>query len=173
MQPDLRDSDPHRLADTIDLNPSPQRIWGEHEYESILQHQLSVELDVVESTGPVSGPNPTHELPGQAPTSPAITIGQALFDRSTLRQLIAIKDFAKANASHPDSALPHDVAEALYFIAIAAALVQHNETITRLANQNLLAGLRWAASRPWQDARGCGVLQKALQKFVEVAQNQR
>jgi hypothetical protein len=172
MPPDIRQSDPRRLAEIIDLDPSPQRIWREDEYGPIFQHQLSVVLDLGESAAPA------HELaaaPGPSPEASApstvATIGQVLFDRSTVAQLVAIKDFAKANASHPDSALPHDVAEGLYYLAIAVGMVRHDQRLTRLANPDLSAGLRWALSRPWMDARSCAVLQKALQEVGEEGEN--
>ena len=173
MPSDIRQSDPRRLAEIIDLDPSPQRIWSADEYGPILQHQLSVVLDLGESAAPAHdvgalapGPSPEACTP-----SPVVTIGQVLFDRSTVAQLVAIKDFAKANASHPDSALPRDVAEVLYYLAIAAGMVRHDQRLTRLANPDLSAGLRWALSQPWMDARGCAVLQKALQKLGEEGEN--
>ncbi len=41
--------------------------------------------------------------------------------------LTLTKDFAKANMDHPDSSLPNEVAAALYYTSIAAALVRLDE----------------------------------------------
>jgi hypothetical protein len=63
--------------------------------------------------------------------------------------LVLTKDYAKANRLHPDSTLPPEVATALYFACVAAALVRCGSRITRIHDAALRDGLAWASNRSW------------------------
>jgi hypothetical protein len=45
--------------------------------------------------------------------------------------------------------LPHEIATALYFAAIAKALASHQTRITNMSDQTLQDGLNWAVKQPW------------------------
>jgi hypothetical protein len=137
------------LADLIELDPSPQRLWTPDELGDILRHQLSavVEFDL-------SAMNPT--LRKQLSTLGA---AQGLLVKSfhdlfahpnpPVELLKLVKDYAKANALHADSALPEGIAKVLYYLAIAVARIRCNQSITRMAPTDLLDSMRWAAALPW------------------------
>ena len=52
---------------------------------------------------------------------------------------------------HPDSSLPSEVAAALYYTSIAAALVRLDARITRLQDADLRRGLLWTTEQAWLD----------------------
>jgi hypothetical protein len=76
-----------------------------------------------------------------------------------------VKSFAKANLDHPESALPGEIASALYYLSIAAALVRLDQRITRLSDADLARGLQWAGEQVWLDDATKELLAKALQKL--------
>jgi hypothetical protein len=172
VPPDIRQSDPGRLAEIMDLDPSPQRLWDESEYGAIYEHQLDVALDIPASTDPAN----ESAAPGRSPTTAASatpTIGRALFQDGSIPQLLSIKEFAKANASRADSGLPRDVAEALYYLSIAAGMVRHGRRMTTLPGTDLRRGLEWAAGRTWLNDAGRQLLHKMLQTIAATAQNEQ
>jgi hypothetical protein len=65
------------------------------------------------------------------------------------------KEFAKRSLYSPHAAIPQDVARALYFASIAAALGRCGRKITRLSDEEVAGGIRWSLSRDWlgEDAR--------------------
>jgi hypothetical protein len=69
-----------------------------------------------------------------------------------LELLELTKDFAKANMDHAQSSLPGEVAAALYYTSIAAALVRLDTRITRLPDADLRRGLLWTSEQAWLDA---------------------
>ena len=65
--------------------------------------------------------------------------------------LVQVKDFAKINREHSDSAFPREIATMLYYASIAVALVRRGERITSLDNSGLRQGLAWASDQSWAD----------------------
>jgi hypothetical protein len=82
-----------------------------------------------------------------------------------LELLTLTKDFAKANMDHPDSALPQEVAAALYYASIAAALVRLDKRISQLKDAELQRGLLWAKDQPWVDDPTRQLLAQAVNKI--------
>jgi hypothetical protein len=78
-----------------------------------------------------------------------------------------VKDFAKANLDHPESGLPSEIASALYYCSIAAALVHLDTRISQLPDADLQRGLRWTSEQGWLDDRTKGLLTLALKKLAE------
>jgi hypothetical protein len=76
------------------------------------------------------------------------------------------KDFAKANMDHAQSSLPGEVAAALYYTSIAAALVRLGARITRLPDAELRRGLLWTSDQVWLDAETKQLLLQAAAKFA-------
>lgn len=68
-----------------------------------------------------------------------------------LELLCQVKDFAKINREHPDSALPKEIATMLDYASIVAALLRHGQRITSLDNSALGEGMTWAEEQPWLD----------------------
>jgi hypothetical protein len=83
----------------------------------------------------------------------------------SLALLQLVKDFAKANRNHPESGLPREIATALYFASIAAALVRLDERISQLPDTELQRGLRWTQEQKWLDEKTRTLLDGALKKL--------
>jgi hypothetical protein len=81
--------------------------------------------------------------------------------------LVLVKDFAKANLDHPDSGLPGEIATALYYTSIAAALVRLDERISQLADADLQRGLRRTLKQTWLDEKTKDLLAQALAKLAD------
>jgi hypothetical protein len=148
------------MADLIDLDVRPQRVWGPSDFGALFLHELDtplgVELDGI----------------GQAATSDGrvgvlgtgrMTVGQLLHHSAPpLDLLVRLKDLAKRARHDPQSHLPEDVAAALYAAAIAAALLRHGRRITAMSSAALSTHLAWAAKRPWLDPATRDILAEAL-----------
>ncbi len=65
--------------------------------------------------------------------------------------LVMVKEFAKANCQHPDSAIAPEVARVLYFASIAAGLARCGCCMTNLEQSAQLKGLRWLSEQAWVD----------------------
>jgi hypothetical protein len=76
-----------------------------------------------------------------------------------------VKDFAKANLDHPESGLPAEIASALYYISIAAALVRLDARISKLSDASLQRGLSWTREQAWLDDPARVLLAQALEKI--------
>lgn len=159
---DTRQSDPRNLASVIDLDPSPQRIWNADELAAIFRHQLSASIQF--DLGALDT--------GDGRKLAALSEAQGLLVKSfgdlllhpnpPIELLIMLKDFAKANASHRDSALPADVAKVLYYLAISVALVRCKQRITQTTDQELAQSLRWAIELPWIQTPQREIMTEAL-----------
>ena len=129
--------------------------WSEDDLKSIFGHQWSTPLSV--------------DLGGLdavlAERVRTLATAQGLLLRSfgdllrhpnpPLALLELTKEFAKRSLYSPCPAIPHDVARALYFTSIAAALSHCERRITTLNDDDIAAGISWALSCDWvtDDAR--------------------
>jgi hypothetical protein len=86
-----------------------------------------------------------------------------------LELLELTKDFAKANMDPVQSSLPTEVAAALYYTCIAAALVRLDTRITRLPDAELRRGLLWTREQPWLDEATKQLLLQAAGKIGPAA----
>ena len=77
-----------------------------------------------------------------------------------------VKDFAKANLDHPESGLPGEIAAALYYTSIAAALVRLDARISQLPDADLQRGLRWTMEQAWLDEKTKGIACPGVEKSV-------
>lgn len=163
----VHNSDPARVAQLIDLDPSPERVWLASELGAILQHQLSVPVEFEMAGKP----------PGEAKKLSMLTSAHGLTLKSfadllahphpPIELLVMLKDFAKSNASHHDSALPADVSRMIYYLAIAVALLRCGRRITSMSNPKLVASLTWAIDQPWIEPRERTLLSECLTKVTE------
>jgi hypothetical protein len=83
-----------------------------------------------------------------------------------LELLEMTKDFAKANMDQAQSSLPNEVAAALYYTSIAAALVRLDARITRLQEAELRRGLLWTREQGWLDEDTKQLLLQAAAKIA-------
>lgn len=90
-----------------------------------------------------------------------------LFNHPTppIQLLHLVKDFAKANLDHPESGLPSEIAAALYYASIAAALVHLNTRISQLPDADLRNGLHWTAEQAWLDEKTKALLAAAVKRL--------
>jgi hypothetical protein len=161
----LSKSHPKSLAAFLAAGAEHARLWRPEELSAIFRHQMSAPILV--------------DLGGFDPATAARlkTLSQAqsvllksfsdLFHHPVppLELLSLTKDFAKANMDHPDSSLPNEVAAALYYASIAAALVRLDARISQLQDAELQRGLLWAKDQPWVDDQTREILVEALKKI--------
>jgi len=62
-----------------------------------------------------------------------------------------VKQYAQACHETQDGTLPQEVAMAIYYNAIAVALLRHNRRITSLSDEVLLRGFQWLFQQAWVD----------------------
>lgn len=79
-----------------------------------------------------------------------------------LDALLLVKDLSKEQRHDPDSPLPAEVSTALYYGAIAAALVGHGVTISEHPPMTLRQGLAWLQEQPWAEERLRALAAQAL-----------
>lgn len=161
----LSKSPPKSLAAFLAAGGERDRLWRPEELSAIFRHQLAAPVLV--------------DLGGFDPATAARlkNLGEAqnlllksfadLFHHPVppLELLKLTKDFAKSNMDHPDSTLPNEVASALYYTSIAAALVRLDTRITQLSDADLRRGLQWTRDQAWLDDRSKELLAQALEKI--------
>jgi hypothetical protein len=165
-QRDLDNTDPGRLASLVDLDPTSERMWTPEELGAILRHQLSVPVQFELGE---AAPDLFKTLQKNASAQGAkITSYADLLNHPSppIELLLLLKDFAKAAASHPDSALPSAVAKVLYYLTISVALLRHNRRITSMSDTDLQSSLRWALNLPWVEPPQRALLEQALGRIA-------
>ncbi|MBI1247949.1 hypothetical protein GC197_08935 [bacterium] len=94
-------------------------------------------------------------LDGKLSDGPAdqnVSVRECLCGESPKLELLeAIKQWANNQRVCRSEALPIDQASALYYSAIAAALLRCNKRISGLNGQSLRSGFRWVSEQPWID----------------------
>ena len=145
------------------------RLWRPDELGAIFRHQMSA--PVLVDLGGFD--------PGTASRLKSLSDAQCLLLKSFAdlfhhpappRELLELtKNFAKANLDHPESALPNEVAAALYYTSIAAALVRLGVRITQLPDAELRRGLLLTKDQAWLDDRTRELLTDAAQKLSSPA----
>jgi len=155
---------PGVLSALINSGSESTRLWGPEELAAVFRHQLSAPVFV--------------DL-GQMPKRAAVKLrrlgdAQGLLLKSfselfhhpvpPVELLELTKDFAKANMDHPESALPGEVATALYYVSIAAAHVRLGARISKLGDDDLRRGWLWTRDQGWIDEMTKALLEEALSK---------
>jgi hypothetical protein len=159
---DVFRASPERLAAVLGLGDSAQRVWGPEELGAVFEHQMRapVSVDLGAMDARVSA------------KLRMLTDAQGLMLKSfadlfehphpPLELLRSVKDFGKLNRDQPESLLPNEVAAALYYLSIAAALARLGERISSLSDSELRQGFDWTLAQPW--------ISGARRKLVEDAQ---
>ena len=153
------------LADLIELDVEPRRLWRSHELAAILAHELSVPLQL--ELGPLT-------LGAWSATSGTemklCSVGELLHHpRPPIELLERFKEFAKAARQDASSHLPEDVAAVLYALAIAAGFVRLGRRITSMSREQTSGFLRWAVARAWLDPSSRNLLVEAAQRLGAAA----
>jgi hypothetical protein len=157
---------PKSLAALMEASGERSRLWRPDELGAIFRHQMSAPV-VVDLGGYDPGTASRLRTLGDA-QSLLLKSFSDLFHHPTppLELLELTKNFAKANMDHPESSLPSEVAAALYYTSIAAALVRLGARITRLPDTDLRRGLLWTRDQPWLDEKTKALLQDAIVKLT-------
>lgn len=161
----LGKSPPKSLAAFLAAGSESARLWRPEELTAIFRHQMSAPI-LIDLGG---------YDPATATRLKTLSHAQSLLLKSfsdlfchpvpPLELLKLTKDFAKANMDHPESSIPQEIAAALYYASIAAALVRLGERISQLKDDELRRGLRWAGEQPWVDGQTRELLGEALKKI--------
>ncbi len=123
------------------------------ELEMVWRHQFEA---VIDSEGPSS---PLAE----APPAEQKTFRHILYNQtSSLKELVGIKDFAKSHLVHEHSPLPREIANGLYYLAIAQAQNSFQVRITGLLEEKIHWGFEWCLRQPWLDVETKECIRTAL-----------
>jgi hypothetical protein len=156
-------STPKGLAALFNSGSEGVRLWRPEELAAIFRHQL---------TAPVLVDLGRFDV-GTAAKLKGLTDSQGLLLKSfselfhhptpPLELLALTKDFAKANMNHPESALPGEVATAIYYLSIATAAVRLGERISQLTDADLRRGYAWTCAQHWVDPETKRLLLNAIE----------
>ncbi len=154
----------NKLATLIATGEERAKLWRPDELAAIFRHQLSAPVMV--DLGSFD--------PRTATRIRTLSEAQCLLLKSfddlfhhpapPIELLELVKDFAKANRDHPESGLPGEIAAALYYSSIAAALVRLDARISQLPDADLQRGLHWTLQQAWLDEKTKELLAQALGK---------
>ncbi len=153
--PDLHGTTADQLARLLAFHDQSDRFWEPPELAAILRHQLQLRPgadDIADAAD------------SEEPAQPATQLELLCSDDPPVPLLLAMKEGAKASGQDPNAPLPEEVATALYFGAIAAALVRLDRRLTRLDNDGLAWGFQWAMEQPWMVAELRDLFRSALQR---------
>src|SRR5215469_13647118 len=107
-------------------------LWRPDELAAMFRHQMSA--PVLMDLGSFD-PRTANQLKALTAAQGLLLSSFAdLFNHANppIQLLQLVKDFAKANLDHPESGLPREIATALYYASIAAALVRLGKRISQL-----------------------------------------
>ena len=161
----VHNSRANKLAALLATGEERARLWRPDELAAIFRHQISTPMLV--------------DLGGFDPRNAArlklVSEAQGLLLNSfadllqhpapPVELLELVKNFAKANLDQPESGLPPEIASALYYLCIAAALVRRDARISQLPDADLRRGLSWTREQAWLDEPARELLALALEKI--------
>lgn len=129
---------PRVLADLLDQGKREALSWSAVDLRQILSHTLDAP--------------PTFEVePGEADIHIAARpMRQMLIDDpAPADALAAAKDYFKAVRNTPEHPLPPEIAAALYYSCICAALIAHDAWITTTEARSFQTNLGWLIDQAW------------------------
>ncbi len=143
----LDDSQATHMVRLLELPPDADVLWPAEDLGGLMRHQLAQQLADLDLKLARDG---TDLPPAGAESVTLVTLGD-LFSHPAppLELLEAVKRYGRKRAHQPDSALPSDVASALYFASIAAALVRNDRRISTSYDELLRYGFERLLERPW------------------------
>jgi hypothetical protein len=139
-------------------------LWRPDELASMFRHQMSA--PVLMDLGSFDPRTATQLKTLAAAQGLLLSSFADLFNHANppIQLLQLVKDFSKANLDHPESGLPREIATALYYSSIAAALVRLDKRISQLPDADLQRGLLMTQAQPWLDERTKSLLAEAVKK---------
>lgn len=155
----------NKLAALMASGEEHSHLWRADELASIFRHQLSAPI-LVDLGG--FDPRTATRLRTLSDAQGLLlkSFADLFHHPAPAKELLeAVKNFAKANMDHPESGLPTEIASALYYTSIAAALVHLDARISKLSDTDLQNGLRWAQQQSWLDDATKQLLAEAANKL--------
>ena len=154
----------NQLASLLASGGERSRLWRPEELAAIFRHQMSAPMVVdLGSFDARTALRLRHVSEAQGLVLKSF--GDLFHHPAPVLELLElVKDFAKANVDQPESGLPGEIAAALYYTSIAAALVRLDTRITQLPDAALQAGLRQTLEQTWLDEKTKELLTLALAK---------
>jgi hypothetical protein len=159
-------SAPKGLAALLNSGAATARLWRADELSAIFRHQLTA--PVLVDLGRLEA--------GTAAQLRSLTDAQGLLLKSfaelfrhptpPIELLVMTKDFAKLNMGQAESALPTEIATAIYYLSIAAAAVRRGERISQLPDADLRRGYAWVCAQDWIDADTQALLMTASERLA-------
>jgi len=147
-----RQASAEQLASVLDRAGSSHGVWGREEFGALLEHQLATPIEVDLESLPPAKAQQIKAL-GDAGGLLLKSYGDLFkHPHPPLELLRLVKEFAKAASHAPEGPIPCEVAQVLYYAAIAAALVNRGERITSLRVDALRQGLEWVRAQEWVGA---------------------
>lgn len=141
---------PERLARLLAASHGRDGEWFANELGAILRHQLRVAIRLPRDTSQAL--SSSNEIAPTASEPDIMTFYDLFKDPCPpLALLEQVKEFAKTNREHPDSALPQEISLVLYYASIVVAMVRLNRRITSLDETALYQGIEWVLGLPWLD----------------------
>ena len=128
---------------------SREALWTEEDLNAILSHQMDTPLSV--DLGALRGQSADRvEQMAHARGLTLKSFGDLFLHRHPPVELLVLtKEFAKRNLASPESSLPKEVAQVLYFGSIALARYRCGESISRLSKADIQIGVEWCLDRHW------------------------
>ena len=150
-----------KLAALMATGEERADLWRPEELAAIFRHQMSAPVMV--DLGAFDSRTATRLRTLSEAQGLLLRSFDDLFHHPAppIELLELVKDFAKANLDHPESGLPREIAAALYYTSIAAALVRLDARISQLPDADLQRGLRWAMGQAWLDEKAKELLAQA------------
>jgi hypothetical protein len=156
--------DPQFLAQLISLAGNRKATWLPQDLGAMWRHQLRapLELDLAETVPDARDTVVRLSSSGQPPLR---TFGDLLRHPSPPLDLLRFaKDFAKIKRSDADAGFPREIATALYYAVIAAALLRLGRRLTELEPDALRDGLNWTVRLAWLDDESRSMLEEILRE---------
>jgi len=158
-------SRPKALAALLAAREERGRLWRPDELAAVFRHQMSAPV-MVDLSGFDPATATRLKTLSEAQGLLLKSFSELLHHPSPPVELLELtKDFAKLNLDHADSTLPSEIAAALYYTSIAAALVRLDTRITQLKDAELRRGLGWTREQPWIDRQTKDLLAGAIEKL--------
>jgi hypothetical protein len=142
----LDDSQPARMVRLLKLPPDVDELWLHADLRGIMRHQLSQLLSDLE----INVAGGFAKFADVATATPLLTLADLYsHPRPPLELLEAVKRYGRKRVHRPGVTLPDEIASALYFASIAAAIVRHDRRISTSDDELLRYGFERLLERPW------------------------
>lgn len=165
-QTDILNASPGKVAELLGMGGVPARVWRPQEIAAVFKHQMSAPVAVDLDTLPSKLQEQLRFLSDAGGL--LLKSFRDLFQHPSppVELLVLVKDFAKMNLNQSASLLPNEVAAAVYYLSIAAALVRLNRRISALKDDELSTGFRLVLAQDWLDEPSRQLLDHAADKLL-------